>query len=178
MTYSVIFLLAYQTLHEIDHILQYMQRFEFGIEGPPGLFEGVLNSSDASIHLWINAIEYTAFGLVWISLREGQLKGIIKTRAGLGRWPFKIFVSSVFFLFAFQTLHVIDHLLQFIQLYMYGIEGPPGLFQGLLNSSDTLVHLWLNGIVYSTIIVLWISFRESQAKKVINDYPLKWRARA
>lgn len=168
LTWGILFLLAYQTLHEIDHLLQYMQKYIFGIDSPPGLFEGLLNSSDTIIHLYINGGEYLAFGIVWIALREGQLSGAIKSVPGAKVWPFGILVSSIFFLFTFQTLHVIDHFLQYVQLYIYNIQGPPGLFQGVLNAGDTVVHLYLNGIVYSTIILVWITFRECQLRRIIH----------
>jgi hypothetical protein len=76
-------------------------------------------------------------------------------------WPINILSYSILFLIVYQTLHMIDHLLQYYELYFLKMSPPPGLFEGLFNASDTKVHLWLNGIEYVVILIIAISFFKS-----------------
>lgn len=166
--FALFFLLVYQIAHMIDHILQYMQGYVLGIDNPPSLFEGVLNASDTTIHLWLNLFEWVGITVLWLSFRESQVKQSV-TKFNMKRpKPLSILMAAIFFLVIFQTFHVLDHILQYVQLFTMGIEGPPGLFQGLLGETDRVVHTWVNGIIIVAIVVLWASFRNCQVKGIIH----------
>lgn len=166
-TFTLFFLLVYQILHMVDHVLQYTQTYLMGIANPPALFEGLLNASDTTIHLWLNGIEWVAIAILWISFRESQVDQSISSNSKKQR-PLSILMAAIFFLLIFQTLHVIDHLLQYVQLFTMGIEGPPGLFQGLFSETDRIIHLWVNGALILAIALTWVSFRDCQLRKIIN----------
>jgi prenyltransferase beta subunit len=174
--YAVLFLAIYQTVHMVDHVLQYMQGLVFGLEKPLGIFEGLLDASDTVVHLWLNGIEYVAIVLLWISFREIQLKNAGDTRSILnlknklapaGSIPLRVLTIAIFFLLIFQSLHIGDHVLQYIQKFMLGINSPPGVFQGLFSESDTKIHLWVNFFIFLAVIAVWISFREAQLRQII-----------
>ena len=80
--------------------------------------------------------------------------------------PQNIFIYTILFLLVFQSLHMIDHSLQYIQRVLFGIDNAPGLFEGLLNANDTIIHIWLNIIDFIAIILLWTTFRESQLREL------------
>jgi len=79
-----------------------------------------------------------------------------------------VLTFAVFFLLIYTSVHMVDHVLQFIQTYVMGIENPPALFEGILNASDTTIHLILNTIEWGGMALLWISFRHSQVKQSIT----------
>jgi len=172
LMFTIFFLLIYQTLHMIDHVLQYMQTYVMGISDPPALFEGVLRASDTTIHFWLNIIEWSAIAVLWVAFRESQVKQniVVDTNSRTTR-SLKILMGSIFFLVIFQTFHVIDHVLQYVQLYMiqYTISvGAPGLFQGLFSETDRIIHTWVNGALILAVIVVWAAFRSCQVQRIIS----------
>lgn len=171
-TLTLFFLLVYTTVHMVDHVLQYIQTYIMGIANPPALFEGILNASDTTIHLWLNTIEWAAMALLWVSFRESQIEQSIITKLN-SKKPrvLSILMAVIFGLLIFQTFHEIDHILQYVQLYVlqYTIDvGAPGLFQGLFSETDRIIHAWINGIIILAIVVLWASFRNCQLKGVVK----------
>jgi hypothetical protein len=54
---------------------------------------------------------------------------------------------TILFLIVYQSIHVIDHIFQYYQLYALKISPPPALFEGLFNESETIIHAWINGIL-------------------------------
>jgi hypothetical protein len=166
---TIAFLVIYQILHMIDHIAQYVQRYMFGIWPAPALFEGLLNASDTTIHLWLNGIEYVAFLVLWFSFREAQLKESTNIRSNPTRLKhLLIATSTILFLVIFQTMHVIDHILQYVQYYTFGIDPAPGVFQGLFSETDTTVHLWVNGALILGVFVVWASLSALHRWKIVK----------
>jgi len=166
---TIAFLVIYTILHMIDHIAQYVQRYMFGIWPAPALFQGLLNASDTTVHLWLNGIEYVAFIVLWFSFREAQLKQSISTKLSPNKLKhLTIAASAILFLVVFQTLHVIDHIVQYVQYYSLGIDPAPGVFQGLFSETDTVVHLWVNGAIILAVFMVWASLSALQRWKIIN----------
>lgn len=174
--YAIIFLAVYQTIHMIDHVLQYMQGLVFGLEKPLGIFEGLLDASDTLVHMWLNGIEYVAIIVLWISFRQIQLKNSEADKSKFNHedrverikpTPLTILTVALLFLLIFQSLHVYDHSLQYIQKFILRINTPPGVFGGLFNESDTKIHLWVNFFILLAVIAIWISFREGQLRRII-----------
>lgn len=171
--FTIFFLLVYTTIHMVDHVLQYMQTYMMGIANPPALFEGVLNASDTTIHLWLNTIEWAAIAVLWISFRESQVKQFITNLNSKKSRALSILMVTIFGLLIFQTFHEIDHILQYVQLYMlqYAIDvGAPGLFQGLFSETDRIIHTWINGIIMALVVLIWASFRNCQLQKIIKPF--------
>jgi fumarate reductase subunit D len=168
LQYAIIFLLLYQILHVLDHALQYYQFYVLGIFPPPALFEGLLNATDTKIHLWLNVIEYIAIVLIAACLYftvayAKKVRGYAhKSNAT------KVLQYVIIFLVVYQTLHVLDHIFQYYELYVLGIFPPPALFEGLFNESDTKIHLWINGILFISSLTIFIAF--IQSKKNLQGY--------
>jgi hypothetical protein len=163
LQYSVLFLVIYQTLHVLDHILQYYELYVIGINPPPAIFEGLFNASDTNVHLWLNIIEYATFILILTALYLTyrylrRVRGYVPKSFAL-----KVLQYSVLFLVIYQTLHVLDHILQYYELYVIGINPPPAIFEGLFNESDAKIHLWINGILVVSSFVVLITFIKSKA---------------
>ena len=166
---SIAFLVIYESLHLIDHILQYVQKYALGMSSPPALFEGLLNASDTTVHLWLNVIEYVAIIVLWFAFKQAILNETIKTRLSQTKRKHLIIATvAILFLLVFQTLHVIDHIFQYVQLYELGIENPPALFEGAFNESDTVIHLWINGTLILGIFVVWASLNALQRWKIVK----------
>jgi hypothetical protein len=164
---TVAFLVVYQILHLIDHIAQYVQRYVYGIWPAPALFEGLLNASDTTIHLWLNAIEYAAFIVLLFSFKESQLKNLSKLHPSKVT-PLAIATATILFLVGFQSIHVIDHIAQYIQYYTFGMDPAPGVFQGVFNETDTVVHLYVNGAIILAVFAVWASLGKLNRWKIIN----------
>lgn len=163
LQYAIIFLVVYQTLHLIDHILQYYQFYILHIFPPPALFEGLFNASDTKIHLWLNVIEYITIVLIALSfyLTYAHFK---KIHGGYVRksHTLRILKFTIIFLVIYQTLHVLDHTVQYYQLYVQGVTSPPALFEGLFNESDTKIHLWINAILITSSFTIFFTFIKSK----------------
>ncbi|HEX9317880.1 MAG TPA: hypothetical protein VF884_02990 [Nitrososphaeraceae archaeon] len=162
LQYVIIFLLLYQVFHVLDHALQYYQFYVLGIFPPPALFEGLLNASDNKVHLWLNIIEFAAIILIAVCfyLTNAYTKRIhrIVSNRSSATSATKILQYTIIFLVVYQSLHVLDHVFQFYELYLLGISPPPALFEGLFNESDTKIHLWINGILFVASVTIFIAF--------------------
>jgi fumarate reductase subunit D len=169
LEYAIIFLVIYQTLHMIDHILQYYQLYVLNISGPPALFEGLFNASDTEVHLWLNSIEYVTILIIGISFLRNvkpieKFKSDLQQRQQRRPYSIRILEYAIIFLVIYQTLHMIDHILQYYQLYVLNISGPPALFEGLFNERDTVIHAWINGILIISTFTIWIAFKKSKQR--------------
>jgi hypothetical protein len=132
------------------------------MSSPPGLFEGLFNASDTKIHLWLNGIEYVVILVIAVSF----FKSFRFIKMNQHR-PYSIIILqyTIIFLAVYQTLHVIDHLFQYYQLYVLKISPPPALFEGAFNESDTIIHAWINGILIVSSFTIWIAFSRSKLRK-------------
>jgi hypothetical protein len=132
------------------------------MSSPPGLFEGLFNVSDTKIHLWLNGIEYVVILVIAVSF----FKSFRFIKMNQHR-PYSIIILqyTIIFLAVYQTLHVIDHLFQYYQLYVLKISPPPALFEGAFNESDTIIHAWINGILIVSSFTIWIAFSRSKLRK-------------
>lgn len=159
--WTSLILVVYQVLHLIDHIAQYVQRYVFGIWPAPALFEGILDASDTEVHLWLNGIEYAGFLLLWALYRRAGFEQNHHIQSHRGKAiTLRLLKYILLFLVVFQTFHVADHIVQWYQLFVLGRDSPPGIFQGLFNESDTVVHLWVNGIlIFGVFLVFWNAHR-------------------
>src|SRR5919198_2501083 len=168
LEYAIMFLVIYQTLHMVDHLLQYYESYVLNISNPPGLFEGLFNASSPKVHLWLNSIEYVTILIIGISFL-GKVRPIEKLKSGLQQRPrpiysIRILECVIIFLVIYQTLHVIDHAVQYYQQYILNISNPPALFKGLFNESNTVIHAWINGILIISTFTIWIAFKKSKQR--------------
>jgi fumarate reductase subunit D len=167
LEYAIIFLVIYQTLHMIDHLLQYYESYALNIFNPPGLFEGLFNASSPKVHLWLNSIEYVTILIIGISFLA-KVRPIEKLKSGLQQRPrpysITILECVIIFLVIYQTLHVIDHAVQYYQRYILNISDPPAVFKGLFNESNTVIHAWINGILIMSTFTIWIAFKKSKQR--------------
>jgi fumarate reductase subunit D len=172
LQFAIIFLVIYQTFHLIDHVLQYYQLYVSRVFPPPGLFEGLLNASDTKVHLWLNIIEYITIVLIAVSfyLTSARVKKVHGGHVHKSN-TLKILHCTIIFLVIYQTLHVLDHSLQYYQLYVLGISEPPALFEGLFNESDTRIHLWINAILITSSFIIFLTFMKS--KLILTDCTIK-----
>jgi|SRR5919109_734718 hypothetical protein len=93
----------------------------------------------------------------------------VVTRRPLLRSSIRILEYAILFLVVYQTLHVIDHGVQYYQKYVLNISNPPALFEGAFNESDTIIHAWINGILIISTFTIWIAFRRSRLKEMKQD---------
>ena len=79
-------------------------------------------------------------------------------------YSLRILEYAIMFLVIYQTLHVIDHAVQYYQRYILNISDPPALFKGLFNESNTVIHAWINGILIISTFTVWIAFKKSKQR--------------
>src|SRR5919198_1946652 len=166
LEYAIMFLVIYQTLHMVDHLLQYYESYVLNISNPPGLFEGLFNASSPKVHLWLNSIEYVTILIIGISFL-GKVRPIEKLKSELQQrraYSIRILECVIIFLVIYQTLHVIDHAVQYYQRYILNISDPPAVFKGLFNESNTVIHAWINGILIISTFTIWIAFKKSKQR--------------
>ena len=166
MFYTILFLIVYQSLHMTDHLLQYYERYVLKMSPPPGLFEGLFNASDTTVHLWLNGIEYVVILIIAISF----FKSFRFIKMNQHR-PYSLLILqyTIIFLAIYQSLHVIDHIFQYYQLYVLKMSSPPALFEGAFNESDTIIHAWINGILIVSSFTIWIAFSRSKLRKKMKQ---------
>ena len=120
----------------------------------------------------MNGIEYVVILVIAISF----FKSFRFIKMNQHR-PYSIIILqyTILFLAVYQTLHVIDHLFQYYQLYVLKMSSPPALFEGAFNESDMIIHAWINGILIVSSFTIWIAFSRSKLRKEMKQDFIKMK---
>ncbi len=153
-------LVTFQSFHMVEHAMLFIQAYVEGLVKPTGILELLFNDTLVQVHFVFNLILY-AFLLLALMLynqargdRAWLLNPIPKLRKNI-----LLFDFALYGLFVFQTVHMFDHSLQYLQYYVLGTVNPNGLFGQFINESNIVIHLFVNGIILSGLVMAALSYR-------------------
>jgi hypothetical protein len=131
-----------QGFHEIEHIVQVIQRFV--LDNPKGA--GVLGTwlDVEPVHIGYNAAFLALIGLVYW---QGQFW---RQR---GSRPVAFYLMT--FALLFQSYHFVEHLFKIVQFIDTGKNGTPGILGHVFNL--VWLHFWFNTIVYSVMFAAFLA---------------------
>jgi hypothetical protein len=137
-------ILLVQGFHEIEHIVQVLQRSVF--ENPKGA--GVLGSwlDIEPVHVAYNVLFLALLALVYVQGRFWQCRR--NERFAFGFMTFSVL---------FQGYHLVEHIFKIVQFAESGINGTPGILGHLFNL--VWLHFAFNTIVFSSFLVAFIAGR-------------------
>ncbi len=84
----------------------------------------------------------------------GSPSGIIaNVTSTIGGWTLslKLIYAILVGLVAFQTFHIVEHAMLYIQFYVQGISRPTAIIEALFNDTVPVVHFYFN-------LIVWIAF--------------------
>jgi len=136
--------LLIQLFHEVEHILQILQKYAWHWTKYPGLLGQWFDFE------WVHVL-YN--GALWIAL----LASWITHRKNPGIWRGSALAAlALTFVVVFQGYHWFEHLVRLVQYY-HGNPKPLGLLGQIFPVLE--LHFWLNSIVSTAMIVAYGGFR-------------------
>ena len=137
-------ILLVQGFHEIEHIVQVLQRTV--LDNPKGA--GVLGSwlDIEPVHLAYNVLFLALLALVYVQGRFWQSRRT--ERVAFGFMTFSVL---------FQGYHLVEHLFKIAQFVESGMNGTPGILGHVFNL--VWLHFAFNTIVFSSFLVAFIAGR-------------------
>lgn len=164
--YMLVFLgvtLLIQGFHVLEHIVQSIQVFVFGVPRP--MAGGLLGS--AIDFPWVHFVyNFTLFlALVWVAAWAYGLGGFRRFDR-IGMWCLLIAAGI-------QTYHAGEHIIQISQEFAVGTQRPPG-FIGFFQD-NVVVHLLLNTVEW---VLPFIAFWRFGGIEVMKNWVLRREVRA
>lgn len=145
-------LLLFQGGHELEHVVQVIQRYVLG--NPKGA--GILGS-------WINIepvhLTYNGLFLAFIALCfwQGRLLGNLIQHHPVAFW-------LMTFALLFETYHFVEHIVKMAQFLETGINGTPGILGHFVNI--VWLHFTYNTIAYVPLLAVF--FMDGYHKSAAN----------
>ncbi len=131
--------------HVIEHIVQALQVFVFGVpeDDALGLLGYVLqfNGTEEWLHLVFNSVYLLSLYALILPLWR-------ITPAVLPTWAFAVFVAASVWV---ETWHMVEHGVIISNVIANGGCPCPGIGDVALGLSDTLLHLFYNGVAYAGV---------------------------
>jgi hypothetical protein len=131
--------------HVIEHIVQTLQVFVFAVpeDDALGLLGYVLqfNGTEEWLHLAFNSVYLLSLYALILPLWR-------ITPAVLPTWAFAVFVAASVWV---ETWHMVEHGVIISNVIANGGCPCPGIGDAALGVSDTLLHLFYNGVAYAGV---------------------------
>ena len=131
--------------HVIEHIVQALQVFVFGVQEDDalGLLGYVLqfNGTEEWLHLAFNTVYLLSLYALILPLWR-------ITPAVLPTWAFAVFLAASVWV---ETWHMVEHGVIISNVIANGGCPCPGIGDVALGLSDTILHLFYNGIAYAGV---------------------------
>ena len=151
--------------HVIEHIVQTLQVFVFGVpeDDALGLLGYVLqfNGTEEWLHLAFNSVYLLSLYALILPLWR-------ITPAVLPTWAFAVFVAASVWV---ETWHMVEHGVIISHVIANGGCPCPGIGDVALGVSDTLLHLFYNGVAYAGVALALVFVLRDRA------YTSRWRGR-
>jgi len=150
--------------HVIEHIVQTLQVFVFGVpeDDALGLLGYVLqfNGTEEWLHLVFNSVYLLSLYALILPLWR-------ITPAVLPGWAFAVFLAASVWV---ETWHMVEHGVIISNVIANGGCPCPGIGDVALGLSDTILHLFYNGVAYAGVALALVF--------VLRDrgYTAPWRA--
>jgi hypothetical protein len=133
-------MLVLQGIHELEHVVQVLQRTALGISKGAGLLGSVFDIEP--VHMVYNAAFLLLIGLVWVGCRRDF--GAIPRRGPL-------VTRLLAIAFVFQTWHSIEHVVKMWQYVETGLNGTPGILGYWI--PVVFLHLGYNTALYVPVVL-------------------------
>jgi hypothetical protein len=149
---------------------RYSNRIEFGtrlrvqITTVVGIDTSLFNDTVVQVHFVFNSILYSAL-LACLALYN-RLKMNVATMVPGFYTKIFAFQFALYGLVIFQSVHMFDHIVKYVQYYTLGIANPKGLFGQFANQSNVGIHIVVNGIIYVGLICSSGTFCQDEEKFV------------
>ena len=131
--------------HVIEHVVQALQVFVFAVpeDDALGLLGYVLqfNGTEEWLHLGFNSLYLLSLYALILPLWR-------ITPAVLPTWAFAVFVAASVWV---ETWHMVEHGVIISNVIANGGCPCPGIGDAALGVSDTLLHLFYNGVAYAGV---------------------------
>lgn len=134
---SFLAMVLLQGFHELEHIVQVLQRFVFGIPDGAGILGTWLDIEP--VHLVYNG------SFLLLILLSYWLGGFAR-KEGAVWW-------LMTFALVFQSYHFVEHLFKIAQFLESGMNGTPGILGHFVNL--TWLHFAYNSLVYAPILAVF-----------------------
>lgn len=143
-------LVLVQGFHELEHVVQVIQRYALGIPNGNGLAGSLADIEP--VHFAYNTVYLALLAATFVLL------GLPKNAARLGT----IVSGSLTFALVFQSWHEVEHVFKIAQYFALGVNGTGGVFgqgPGALMPllPIPLLHLAYNTVAYVPALVAFIA---------------------
>jgi hypothetical protein len=146
----LVVVVAVQGGHVIEHIVQTLQVFVFGVpeDEALGLLGYVLqfNGTEEWLHLVFNSVYLLSLYALILPLWR-------ITPAVVPTWAFAVFVVASVWV---ETWHMVEHGVIISNVIANGGCPCPGIGDVALGLSDTILHLFYNGIAYAGVALVLV----------------------
>ncbi len=153
------FTVVYQGIHFVDHIIIIFQRTLFDL--PSSRATGILGVffDRNSAHLVVNLLLlYLLIGLSFLIIYDAKYKG-------------SMIANIIFVITGIQLWHMMEHSVQTIRLIYGNCEAPcNGFVDTLLGIDESWLHLFLNGFIFLSLVVVLIIQKKYYSKNTEKNY--------
>jgi hypothetical protein len=156
--------LLVQGLHEVEHVVQVVQRSVLDIKLGAGLFGSVFDLEP--VHLLYNLTFLSLLALAFAACRQ---RGAIPRNA-------RMVLTLLGLALAAQSYHSVEHLVKIDQFLETGRNGTPGILGQWL--PVVWVHFWFNTLIYLPLVAAFLisGFPGALANEAKRLLP--WRRRS
>lgn len=91
-----------------------------------------------------------------------------RAEPAIGVWPWnlKITYATLVGLVAFQSFHMVEHAMLYIQFYIQGLQKPTAILEALFNDTVPVVHFYFNLIVWIAILAIFgLYYRAKRSRR-------------
>ena len=132
-----------QGFHQIEHVVQVVQRSVLGVAGGAGILGSVFDIEP--VHMAYNAAFQLLLATVYVGVRGNR--AAIPRRASL-------VLGLLGLSLALQSYHTLEHLVKMWQYLETGLNGTPGILGRWL--PVVYLHFWYNTVVYAPALVAFL----------------------
>ena len=151
---------AIQGGHVVEHVVQVLQVFAFGVPEPDalGLLGYVLqfNGTEEWLHLGYNTFYLVALYALILPLRR-------ITPAVVPTWAFWFFIVASVWI---ETWHMVEHGVIISNVIANGGCPCPGIGDAALGLSDTILHFFYNALAYAGIVTAYFFVVRARAPRI------------
>ncbi len=155
-------LTAVQSFHMTEHALLFIQYYVEGLRRPTAILELIFNDTIPVVHFWFNLLIWTTILLIlyfYVRAKYGNRSALADADANpQGRGKIRAFELILFAGVLFQSIHMVDHIIQIYQFSVLGMASPKGLFGQFIDEKNIVIHLYLNGGLLVGLVVASICF--------------------
>ena len=139
-----VWIILFQGFHELEHVVQVLQRFFLGIPQGNGIVGQAVDVEP--LHFLYNLVLLASLGELWWAAELRHRRG-------------RDWGAVAFLLIAFATLaqswHMLEHVVKLLQYLETGKNGTPGILGGTFNLP--LLHLAYNTLVYAPVLAAFLA---------------------